>query len=158
MKVLLIFIVLNIVNVIIQTTKSIATIKCGKTVSAVVNAIAYGLYTIVIVYTMCDLPLYLKAVIVGVCNLVGVYIVKYLEEKKRKTKIWKIEVAIPCIYEQECNEFLKNANISYNMFATNKDNYDIFNIYSYTEKESKAVKTLVERYGAKYFVTESKAL
>jgi hypothetical protein len=44
------------------------------------------------------------------------------------------------------------------MFATNKDNYDIFNIYSYTEKESKAVKTLVERYGAKYFVTESKAL
>ena len=40
-KLLIIFIVLNVVNVIIQTVKSIATIKCGKTMAALVNAIAY---------------------------------------------------------------------------------------------------------------------
>ena len=61
-KLLIIFIALNIVNVIIQTVKSIATIKCGKTLAAIINAVAYGLYTVVVVYTVCDLPLWLKVV------------------------------------------------------------------------------------------------
>ena len=42
-ELLITFIILNIVNVIIQTVKSIATIKCGKGCAAAVNAIAYGL-------------------------------------------------------------------------------------------------------------------
>ena len=54
-ELLIIFIALNIVNVIIQTVKSLATVKCGKTVAALVNAIAYGLYTVVVVYIVCDL-------------------------------------------------------------------------------------------------------
>ena len=41
MKLLIIFIVLNIFNVILQTVKSICTVKCGKTVAAIVNAVAY---------------------------------------------------------------------------------------------------------------------
>ena len=68
------FIILNIANVIIQTVKSLATVKCSKGVAAVVNAVAYGLYTIVTVYMLCDLELYLKASIVALCNLVGVYV------------------------------------------------------------------------------------
>ena len=40
MNLLTTFILLNIANVIIQTVKSIATIKCGKTAAAVVNAVA----------------------------------------------------------------------------------------------------------------------
>ena len=50
MSLLTTFILLNILNVIIQTVKSLATVKCGKTVAALVNAVAYGLYTIVVVY------------------------------------------------------------------------------------------------------------
>ena len=50
MKLLIIFIVLNIVNVIVQTFKSLATVKCGKTVASVVNAVAFGIYTVVLVY------------------------------------------------------------------------------------------------------------
>ena len=80
-ELLIVFIVLNIVNVVIQTVKSLATVKCGKTVAAIVNAVAYGLYTVVVVYTVCDLPLWLKVVVVGVANLIGVYVVKYFEEK-----------------------------------------------------------------------------
>ena len=80
---LLTFILLNIANVIIQTIKSIATIKCGKGVAATVNAVAFGLYTVGTVYMMCELPLATKALIVAGCNLVGVYVVKYFEEKAR---------------------------------------------------------------------------
>jgi hypothetical protein len=60
-ELLITFTVLNIINVIIQTVKSIATVKCGKVAASVVNAVAYGLYTIVVVYTMADLPLMMKA-------------------------------------------------------------------------------------------------
>ena len=89
-----IFVILNVVNVIIQTIKSIATIKCGKLSAAVINAVAYGLYTIVVVYMVCDLPLWLKATVIAVANLIGVYAVKLIEEKKRKDKLWKVEAQV----------------------------------------------------------------
>ena len=82
MKLLIIFIVLNIFNVILQTVKSICTVKCGKTVAAIVNAVAFGLYTVVIVYTNADLPLIQKVLVVALSNLIGVYVVKWVEEKK----------------------------------------------------------------------------
>ena len=91
MELLILFIVMNVVNVIIQTVKSIATIKCGKFVAAIVNAIAYGLYTYIVVLTMCELPLLYKCLIVAAANFVGVYVVKFVEEKARKDKLWKIE-------------------------------------------------------------------
>ena len=69
-KLFWIFVILNIINVIIQTIKSIATVKCGKSMAALVNAIAYGLYTVVVVYMVCDLPLWLKVTVIAVCNLV----------------------------------------------------------------------------------------
>ena len=55
-----------------------------KTAAALVNALAYGLYTIVIVYTNADMNLWVKVVIVALANLIGVYVVKFIEEKKRK--------------------------------------------------------------------------
>lgn len=88
-KLFITFVILNIVNVIIQTVKSLATVKCGKTIASIVNAVAYGLYTVVVVYTVCDLPLWLKVVVVGLANLVGVFVVKLVEEKSRKDKLWK---------------------------------------------------------------------
>ena len=85
---------MNELNVIIQTVKSICTIKCGKTVAAIVNAVAYGLYTYIIVLTNCDLPLLAKCLIVASANFVGVWVVKFFEEKARKDKLWKIEATV----------------------------------------------------------------
>ena len=81
MKLFILFVVLNVINVVLQTAKSIATMRCGKTVAAVANAVAYSLYTVVIIYTNCELPLFAKVAVVGVTNLIGVYIVKAIEEK-----------------------------------------------------------------------------
>ena len=94
MKTFIIFIVLNIVNVILQTIKSLLTTKGGKVSASVMNAIAYAVYTVVLVYMTCELSTIAKALIVGGCNLVGVYIVKSLEEKKAKRKIYKVEFTV----------------------------------------------------------------
>lgn len=152
-----IFVVLNVVNVVIQTVKSIATIKCGRVSAAIINAVAYGLYTIVLVYTVCDLNLWLKAVVVAVANLIGVYIVKLIEEKKRKDKLWKVEATIPKEHTDELHYELKVRNVPHN-FIEDVGQYTVFNIYCNTQKESAIARVLLNQYHAKYFVSESKTL
>ena len=156
-KLLIIFIVLNIFNVIIQTVKSIATVKCGKGAAALINAVAYGLYTIVTVYLLCDLDLWLKAVIVAVCNLVGVYVVKLLEEKARKDKLWKVEATVQKCYTEDLHYALKNVDLPHN-YIDNVGLYTVFNIYCATQEESKQAKHYLNEYNAKYFVSETKNL
>lgn len=156
MNLLITFTILNIVNVVLQTIKSIATFKCGKTMAAIINAVAYGLYTIVLVYTVCDLPLMLKAAIVAICNFVGVWIVKYGEEKARKDKLWKIEVTIPSSQAEQMLADCEYYELTYNYVDIQK--YYLFNFYCPTQKDSANVKKLLKSYDAKYFVVESKTL
>ena len=160
MELLITFIVLNIFNVIIQTVKSIATVKCGKGVASLVNALAYGLYTIVTVYMMCELDLWLKAGIVAGCNLVGVYVVKLIEEKARKDKLWKVEATVQnVIYftnyiKKECEEHF----IPYSIINVENVDYVVFNFYCATQEKSRIVKQICADCNAKYFVSESKTL
>lgn len=155
-ELLIIFIVLNIFNVIIQTVKSIATVKCGKGVAALVNAIAYGLYTVVTVYLMCELPLGWKAGIVALCNLIGVYVVKWCEEKARKDKLWKVEATVNPTESTAIKSFCKVNNIPFSYI--NIEKYVLFNFYCATQKESALIKTVLNEHKAKYFVSESKTL
>lgn len=156
-KLLIIFIVLNVVNVIIQTIKSIATIKCGKTAAAVVNAIAYGLYTVVVVYTVCDLPLWFKVIVVGGANLIGVYLVKLFEEKGRKDKLWKVEATVLRGWTKELHKALVDAEIPHN-YLENVGKYTLFNLYCATQAQSAKAKEIMTKYDAKYFVSETKIL
>jgi uncharacterized protein YebE (UPF0316 family) len=155
-KLFITFVILNILNVIIQTIKSLATVKCGKTVASIVNAIAYGLYTVVVVYTVCDLPLWLKVVVVGVANLIGVYVVKLFEEKSRKDKLWKIEVTIPTELAEKVKNDLKANHLPYNYIDIEK--YFLFNVYCETQEQSNIAKVVLDYYKAKYFVSETKNL
>ena len=157
MKLIVIFILLNITNVIIQTVKSIATIKCGKGLASIINAVAYGLYTVVVVYMVCELPLWFKVVVVAVANLIGVYVVKFLEEKKEKDKLWKIECTVsPYLYE-DIIECAKSAKIPCNYIDLEK--YVVINFYCSTKSQSESVKNFLENFNdVKYFVSESKVL
>lgn len=156
MNLLFVFVVLNIANVIIQTIKSLVTVKSGKVAAAIANAIAYGFYTIVVIYMVCELPLMLKVLVVGSCNLVGVFLVKWGEEKARKDKLWKVEATIP---KSEVDKLLlacKDLDLSYNYVDIQK--YYLFNFYCPTQKDSAIIKNLLKDFDAKYFVVESKNL
>lgn len=163
MKLLIIFIILNVCNVILQTIKSLATVKCGKGIAALINAVAYGLYTVVLVYTNADFPLFEKVVVVALTNLIGVYVVKMIEEHLEKEKLWKIEATILTnkndTYSRFC-EAMEQFNLSYNI--TLPDNYSrkefYVNIYCKTKTESKLAKSILSNYHTKYFVSESKTL
>lgn len=155
-KLLLIFIALNITNVIIQTIKSLVTVKCGKTAAALINAAAYGLYTVVVIYTVCELPLYLKALIVAICNLVGVYVVKLIEERARRDKLWKVEATIPVEIAEKVKHDLRANGLPHNYIDIEK--YYLFNVYCENQEQSKVAKVILDYYNAKYFVSENKSL
>lgn len=154
MKLFFVFIVLNIANVIIQTVKSLATVKCGKMLAALTNAVAYGLYTVVIVYTVCDLPLATKAIVVALANLVGVYVVKYLEEKMSKDKLWKVEATFST--NDDLLNALETIHIPHSLIDATT--HYIVNFYCATQEQSRAVKGFIDIYDGKYFVSESKTL
>jgi len=151
------FIVFNVINVIIQTIKSIVTIKCNKYVAAVVNAVAYGLYTYIVVLTASDLDLWFKITVTAAANLVGVFVVKWVEEKKRKDKLWKVEATVYDVYTESLHNDLKKAEIPHN-YITDIGKYSIFNIYCETQKDSAKAKQILDYNKAKYFVSETKIL
>lgn len=150
------FIFFNILNVVIQTIKSIVTIKCNKWVAAIVNAIAYGLYTYIVVLTASDIDLWFKIIVVALANLVGVFIVKWVEEKKRKEMLWKVEFTIKREFLENVKTLLTLAKIPHSYIEIGKN--VIINAYCATGKESESVKEIIKKYNAKYFVSETKIL
>lgn len=156
MNIVLLFIGLNVANVVLQTIKNLATVKCGKAVAAIVNAVAFGLYTIVLVYTNADFPLWVKVVVTAGANLIGVYVVKLIEEKIQKEKLWRVEVAVNEKDKENLLQEISKENYSYYYLKT--QGYYQFTFFCNTKKDSKKVKNLLENYNIKYFVTESKTL
>jgi hypothetical protein len=152
-----IFIVLNVVNVIIQTIKSIVTINGTPFAAAVINAVTFAIYTVVVVFMNADgLGIIWKALIIGVVNFIGVYIVKWWEEKSRKEKLWKVEATVARTKSSEVQSLLDNAHIPHNYIHAGQ--YTIFNCYCETKKQSEAIKEILTNHNAKYFVSETKML
>ena len=155
MNLLFIFIGLSIVNVVFSTIKSITTIKSSPLVASLISSIYYGYYNVVLIYTVSDFPLWQKVLITALCNFVGVFIVKWIEAKRRKDRLWEVRATIPAEYTDTLHEAL--SLIPHNYIA-GVGKYTIFNIYCATQKESSAVKATLDLYHAKYFVSESKEL
>lgn len=156
-EMLFIFTVLTVVNVIASTIKSIVTIKSNKWIASFVSALYYGYYNIVLIYTVADFPLWQKVVVTFACNLVGVFVVKWAEEKARKDKLWKIEATIPKEdgWENIIGCF-KDAGIPVNYVDIQK--YILVNCYCATQKQSAEAKIILDSWNAKYFAAESKNL
>lgn len=157
MNVLILFSLLTVVNVIFSTIKSIVTIKSGKTVASLISAGYYGYYNVVLIYTVADFPLWQKVVVTFLANLIGVWLVKWAEEKARKDRLWKVEATINKTENWEkLIKGLKDCDIPCNYIDIDK--YILINCYCATQKQSIAVKELLNGYHVKYFVSETKNL
>lgn len=158
MSLLWLFIILTTLNVIIGTIKSIATIKGSKLTAAIINALAYAVNTAVIFITAEDaLNLWVKLVIVATTNFVGVYIVKLVEERRTKDKLWKIECTIPGTLTDKLHMELNRLNLPHS-YITDVGRHSIFNIYAATKEQSSVTKKVLLNYDAKYFVSEGRVL
>lgn len=160
MNFIIFFTLLTLANVIIQTLKTLVTVKGGKWSAATVNAVTFALYTYVIFFTATDgIALWQKALITGICNFVGVLAIKWLEEKTAKDKLWIFNCTARVDNSQivKITELLKTMEISltYNEL---KDELYTLSIYSYTQKESEMIKSVLENYNVKYCIIETKGV
>src|SRR5574344_1890194 len=93
-KFLIVFVGLSIVNVVFSTIRSIVTINGNKIVASLISGGYFAFYNIMMIYTVADFPMWQKCVITFVCNVFGVAIVKLIEAKMQKDKLWKVEATI----------------------------------------------------------------
>lgn len=154
---LIAFIGLSIINVVFSTIRSIITINGDKTVASLISGAYFAFYNVMMIYTVADFPMWQKCLITFVCNVVGVWLVKWGEEKSRKDKLWEVRgtLTTPINCVAVCRD-LDEANIPYNYIDVNK--YIIFNCYCATQADSVKVKKILNDWEMKYFVAESKTL
>lgn len=155
MNLIILFFVLTIINVIFSTIKSIVTINGSPFVASFISALYYGYYNIVLIYTVADFPLWQKVAVTFICNLIGVYIVKWAEARARKDKLWKVELTVPTKYKDAIDFDLHDVPHSYIELS---DKHTLFNFYCATQVDSAKVKAIADDYEAKYFIAESKNL
>lgn len=153
---LIVFVVLSIINVVFSTVRSIVTVKGGKMSASLLSGGYFAFYNIMLIYTVADFPMWQKCLITFVCNVVGVWIVKWCEEKARKDKLWKVEATIDKAEFEANKELLDLFKVPHNYIDIGK--YVILNFYCATGKQSETVKSLLNEMNAKYFVAESKSL
>lgn len=154
---LLVFVGLSIVNVVFSTIRSIVTINGSKTVASLISGGYFAFYNVMMIYTVADFPMWQKCLITFVCNVIGVWLVKWGEEKARKDKLWKVEATIPAEYTKDLHCTLTAEEIP-NNYIVGVGKYSVFNCYCTTQKDSAKVKTILDQYNAKYFISESKTL
>ena len=157
MTFLITFITLSIINVIFSTVRSITTIKGSTLVASLVSGGYFAFYNIMLIYTVADFPMWQKCVITFFCNVFGVAIVKLIEAKMQKDKLWKVEATINKTNQNDVCEMLNKAKVPYN-YIEGVGKYTIFNVFCATQNQSIAVKEILKAYNAKYFVSESKTL
>ena len=157
MTFLITFIILSIINVVFSTIRSITTIKSGKTVASLISGGYFAFYNIMLIYTVADFPMWEKCLITFICNVVGVWIVKFCEEQMKKDRLWKVEASILSGYKEDVKTLLIKADIPFN-YIEGIGKYTIFNVFCITQNQSVAVKEILKAYNAKYFVSESKTL
>lgn len=156
MKIIIIFFVLQLINVILNTIKSIITIKGKPSQGALINAITYGFYAI-IVKQLATLDLGITVVVTAITNYIGVYFSMWLMNKIKKSNLWVINITtknIKVITE------LEKYNLPYtisNVAFRNKKYYSI-NIFADTQKESHIIRNILDENKIKYNVTDSKKL
>ena len=156
---IVVFTVCQLINVALNTAKTIIMHKEEKISSSIINAITYGFYAIIVVMTASALPLWITIIITALTNLIGVYGSMWILDRFKKDNLWEIVATV-----NDTNNYnriylehsLKLRGISYNCIATSKKEEYVFHIYSNSQTHSKIIKEELDYIKAKYFVHEEK--
>lgn len=155
---IIIFTVCSLINVMLNTAKTIIMYRNDRLSSAFINAITFGFYTILIVLMTGEMPLLIKVLITAGTNFVGVWLSMGIMNRLRKDKLWEVRATARIEHSNQIENCLINARIKYTKLQTVDGAYSVFNIYCPNQKTSTAVHQILKQFHVKYFVSESKQL
>lgn len=150
MKILVVFFICSLVNVVLSTMKTLLMVRAGRNSAIAINAICYGFYTLV-VKQLANVD-YITAVwVTVVTNVIGVWLSYKVLDFFKKDKLWRITATLKTDKEfKECVESLKKYNIGFTPIERTRS----LDIYSYTQSDSAVVKNILQSYKHKYFIQE----
>lgn len=152
-KNLIIFIILQLFNVILSTIKSVLTVEASAKTASLFSSISYTIGAIT-TKLLTEQDFFTLIIVTAISNLIGTYIGKLILEKTKKERLWNIMTTVKDdmadILE---NELLSNDIQFVRIAAANNRFY--FNIFSSTREESKTIKDLVVKAHGKYSVVET---
>lgn len=149
---IILFIILQVVNVILSTIKSIVMIKGSKWGTIIANTIYFGVYTAVLKQLTAIDNLFVLVVITMAANFIGTWIGIVMTDKIRKADLWIIKTVVKIDRIKEYKAALNAANIKYISYQTTWDECTAVDIFSESRTQSKAIKTILEQFNAKYSV------
>lgn len=156
MNLIVTFAILSLINVTFSTVKSLVTIKGDKYSASLINGLYYAYYNIVIIYTVAEFNMLAKCVVTFFANIIGVFIVKFFDEKFKKDTRW--------VYTVTCEEsnsnvkkiysILKEAGIKSLYSEIVEDNLYSMHIFSNTKSESRMIESILDNYKVAFHVVE----
>ena len=154
---MVLFVILNLINVILGTMRSILTVKASPTVAMLINTISYTFYAGIVKMTSGQ-SMAIVLITTAFTNIIGVYIAKWLVSLKHKDKLWVVDVTTQKFNRYNLANDLSIFKIQFSVFNINNSNLVNFRIYSYTQLDSKRIKRILDRYNVKYNITETKGV
>ena len=153
---LVVFVIVNLVNVILSTMKSILTIKSTRAVASLINALSYGFYAL-IVKQMANYDIAIVVTVTILANLIGVYTSMWLLDKFKKDKLLKVTVIPHATDVIKMRELLIQNGLGFNeykIFAKYGETSG-FDIFSNSQIESATLRTILNSFGSvKYHILE----
>lgn len=150
---ILFFFAIQLINVVLNTLKTIITAHGKKFPAAIINALTFGFYTIVVALTADMTNLWVNMAVTVIANLTGVYFSILVLDKLRKDRLWEIVATVKGHNSELLDCDLLWEDISFNVIETKANEY-VFHIYAENQKQSAKVKELLINYNAKYIVHE----
>lgn len=156
LRLIITFSILTLINVIFSTIKTLVTMNGNKYFASLINGLYYAYYNIVIIYTVAEFNMFAKCFITFLANIIGVFLVKFADEKMQKDKRW--------VYVVTCDEsndnvkkihsMLKEADIKAVYSEIVEDNLYSMQIFSNTKSESKMIESILDNYSVAFHVVE----
>lgn len=153
---ILFFTIITLINVVLSTAKSILTIKASRKVAALINAVSYGFYAMV-VKQMSTVSLEAVVIITVLANLIGVYFSMWLLDKFKKDVFWKVTIIPENENFASIRKELVENELGFNEYEVNTryGNQKALDVFSENTAASKKLKEILNRYGnIKYHISE----
>lgn len=152
-----IFVLLNLINVVLGTLRSILTVKAKQSTAVIINTLSYTFYA-GIVKLISGQSLVVVLLTTAITNIIGVFIATNLVKKILPNKLQVFDISID-------NKMLGNFCLSldffklqYSIFEIKNSQYTNIRLYSYSKRQSKQIHKTIENYNnfLKYNITECK--
>ena len=156
---LILFIVLQLLNVILSTIRSIATVKADKRKASWIAAISFTFYNAV-VKLIVEQDIWVIIAVTLITNLVGTYIAKaiveYIQTKRHKDKLWVYMAVVEGT--KDTMKMLKSVfteNGIVCLYSEIKTGTYSLNIYSHSQDDSRMITSTLKNAGIPYCALET---